>query len=146
MDDTNIDKPKVAEGVNGEPVGYKNPPMDCKFKPGESGNPAGRPEGRKNLATIIRDLMEDPDFDWKNVPIKDKDKAMKIGSPWKAIVHTAMAQAYSGNKDAREWLRKAGYGDKIDVTSEGKKIQAPLIISTIAPRYVEPEEQAAESS
>lgn len=146
MEADQIDKPAEKEGVNGGPVGYMNPPKDGTFPPGTSGNPEGRPKGRRNLATIIRDLMEDPSFNWKNVPIKDKDKAKELGSPWEAIVHTAMAQAYSGNKDAREWLRKAGYGDKIDVTSGGKEIQAPAIISTIQPRNVTTEAETTEGS
>jgi hypothetical protein len=27
-------------------VGYKNPPIHTRFKPGQSGNPAGRPKGK----------------------------------------------------------------------------------------------------
>lgn len=139
-------KQDYSIGVDGTPTTQGNPPAAGQFQEGESGNPNGRPKGRRNLATIIRDLMEDPDFDWKNVPIKDKDKAREIGSPWEAIVHTAMAQAWTGNKDAREWLRKAGYGDKIDVTSDGKRIQSPLIISTIQPRHVETKDETAAGS
>ena len=35
-------------------VGYKRPPVDKQFKPGQSGNPKGRPKGRENIATILR--------------------------------------------------------------------------------------------
>ena len=31
-----------------ENVGYKNPPKQSRFKPGQSGNPSGRPKGSKN--------------------------------------------------------------------------------------------------
>lgn len=30
-----------------------------KFPPGQSGNPAGRPVGSKNLSTILRDMLEE---------------------------------------------------------------------------------------
>jgi hypothetical protein len=38
-------------------VGYKRPPAERRFKPGQSGNPAGRPKGRKNFATLVRRLL-----------------------------------------------------------------------------------------
>jgi hypothetical protein len=34
-------------------VGYRKPPRNTQFQPGQSGNPRGRPRGSKNLATLI---------------------------------------------------------------------------------------------
>ena len=34
-------------------VGYKKPPVATQFKPGQSGNPKGRPKGAKNLTTTL---------------------------------------------------------------------------------------------
>ncbi len=34
-------------------VGYGRPPEATKFRPGQSGNPSGRPKGSKNLATLV---------------------------------------------------------------------------------------------
>src|SRR5262249_2514390 len=34
-------------------VGYGNPPQATQFKPGQSGNPGGRPKGSKNFASLI---------------------------------------------------------------------------------------------
>lgn len=34
-------------------VGYGRPPVHTRFKPGQSGNPAGRPKGAQNFATEI---------------------------------------------------------------------------------------------
>lgn len=86
----------------------------------------GRPKGSKSLATIIRQL-ENEDFDWTHVPIKNKEAVMQMGSPFKAIVMVALGQAISGDKAAREWLRKAGYGEKLDVTSDGEKLKIALV-------------------
>jgi hypothetical protein len=38
-------------------VGYGRPPLGSRFKPGMSGNAKGRPKGRKNLKTLIRQAM-----------------------------------------------------------------------------------------
>ena len=35
-------------------VGFGMPPKETRFKPGQSGNPHGRPKGTLNLATAVR--------------------------------------------------------------------------------------------
>lgn len=89
------------------------------IKKGQVLNPNGRPKGSKNLSTIIREL-ENEDFDWSLVPIKQKDAAKKIGSPWKAIVYTAVAKAYSGDVQAMKWLNDSGYGKKYEIEHSGE--------------------------
>ncbi len=116
-----------------------------RFKPGQIPNPNGRPPG-KSLSTLIRELGEDENFNWDLVPIKDREKAKKLGSPWRAILMTAIARSYSGDVKAMRWLSKTGYGDKLDITSGGKAIQQPLIVSEIKKRYVPPEAETTESS
>ena len=39
--------------VAGYPVGYGKPPVSTRFKPGQSGNPHGRPRGTLNVATVL---------------------------------------------------------------------------------------------
>ncbi len=40
-------------------VGYKRPPVHTRFKPGQSGNPKGRPAGRPNHKTTIDRVMNE---------------------------------------------------------------------------------------
>ena len=40
-----------------ENVGPGNPPRHTRFKPGQSGNPNGRPKGSKNFATILHQQL-----------------------------------------------------------------------------------------
>ena len=40
-----------------EKVGPGNPPRHTRFKPGQSGNPKGRPKGSKNFATILQQQL-----------------------------------------------------------------------------------------
>lgn len=44
---------------DGYDVGYSKPPMERRFKPGNSGNPRGRPKGAKNLNTIVAEVANE---------------------------------------------------------------------------------------
>ena len=44
-----IEHDHLANDVDAEKVGYGRPPLTTRFKPGESGNPRGRPKGSKSL-------------------------------------------------------------------------------------------------
>ena len=56
------DKPpqEPADGSCNEPaekVGPGKPPRHTRFKPGQSGNPNGRPKGSQNFATILQQQL-----------------------------------------------------------------------------------------
>ena len=38
-------------------VGFKRPPVHSRFKPGQSGNPTGRPKGSQNLQTLFTKIL-----------------------------------------------------------------------------------------
>ena len=40
-------------------VGYGKPPRHTRFEPGRSGNPRGRPRGKKNLSTLLSDALDE---------------------------------------------------------------------------------------
>jgi len=37
---------------------YQRPPRKGQFKPGQSGNPRGRPKGSRNIRTCVQDLLD----------------------------------------------------------------------------------------
>lgn len=39
-------------------VGYRKPPTATQFRKGKSGNPRGRPNGRKNFTTILEETLD----------------------------------------------------------------------------------------
>ena len=44
---------------SGQKVGRGNPPKHAQFRKGTSGNPRGRPKGRKNFATYLMEAARD---------------------------------------------------------------------------------------
>lgn len=84
------------------------------WKPGQSGNPKGRPKGVKNWSTVVQQLLADEklmDKISKNKPSYWNDLPTKNAA--NAIVVAMIIQALKGEKNAAEWLRKAGFGDKL---------------------------------
>lgn len=74
-------------------VGYKNPPVSGQFKPGQSGNPKGRPKGAKNLKTELEEeLLE-------KIPIKEQGKVLKV-SKQRAMLKALTARAMQGDPKA----------------------------------------------
>lgn len=83
---------------------------DTQFKPGQSGNPDGKPKGTKHLSTYIQEALTDENFE-----LKLKDGTILKEMPIKAIIKTAVAKSVSGDTRAMEWLAKHGYGEKINI-------------------------------
>ena len=87
----------------------------------ETGRLAGQKsskKGSKHISTIVRELMED--LDWDKIPVKNKEDFKKRygKNGWLAITSVAIGQAATGDRHAREWLRKAGFGDKLTLDLE----------------------------
>lgn len=62
----------------GYDVGYGRPPKHTRFKPGQSGNPAGRPQGVRNFGTDLKATL--------NAPVR----LMRDGRPRKVSTQEAM--------------------------------------------------------
>jgi hypothetical protein len=42
-----------------EKVGYRRPPRQSQFKPGQSGNPSGKAKGLRSMATELQDILSE---------------------------------------------------------------------------------------
>lgn len=79
------------------PVGYGRPPEETRFKPGQSGNPKGRPKGSKNkLAMFAKALGQ-------RIYIEERGKRRSI-TILDAIFRTIMNRALKGDLKAAEFI------------------------------------------
>jgi hypothetical protein len=77
------------------PVGYRKPPVSGQFKPGQSGNPKGRPKGRKSPDQVIADLFS------RKVTILEGGKKKKI-SHMEALGRRVLNDGLKGNAKATD--------------------------------------------
>jgi hypothetical protein len=54
-------KEPTGAGDESYAVGYRKPPLHSRFRAGQSGNPAGRRKGVRNLETDVKRTPEHPD-------------------------------------------------------------------------------------
>jgi hypothetical protein len=53
-------KSKCDSATPGYEVGYGRPPVHTRFKPGQSGNPKGRPKGSKSPKAVLEEVLARP--------------------------------------------------------------------------------------
>jgi hypothetical protein len=71
-------------------VGYGKPPEATRFKPGQSGNPRGRPKGSRNLATdLAAELGE-------QITVREAGRPRRI-SKQRALIKSLMAKGLQGD-------------------------------------------------
>jgi Family of unknown function (DUF5681) len=87
-------------------VGYKRPPVDRQFKDGQSGNPKGRPKGRKNLKTIFVEALN------KKVKLRDKNGTRTVPK-LEAMIEVNINKALAGDTNA--FARIIQIADKLEV-------------------------------
>lgn len=75
--------------------GYCKPPEAHRFRPGQSGNPRGRPKGSRNVATIIADVLS------RRIRTKIDGQPQRI-LPTEALVHVVLRKALAGDRHAWE--------------------------------------------
>lgn len=80
-------------------VGYGKPPRHSRFKPGQSGNPKGRPKGAKGLNTMVRETLG------SKIAVRTANGTKHI-SRIEAVLQKTVEQAMKGNPRAQLELMK----------------------------------------
>lgn len=78
-------------------VGHGKPPRKHQFKPGQSGNKAGRPKGSKNFQTDVCDTLKMP------VPVSENGQR-KMVTTQKAALMRLREKALKGDNKAMDRL------------------------------------------
>lgn len=83
-------------------VGYGKPPRAHQFKPGQSGNPKGRPRGAKSEATILQDLLQ------HKIGLSEHGKTRRI-TLHEAILRRIAEDCLKGNTKSAAFLLNRYY-------------------------------------
>ena len=121
-------------------VGYGHPPRTHQFKPGQSGNPKGRPKGAKNEATILYELLH------RKIPIREGSRTRKI-TVLEAILLRFTEDSLKGNTKSAAFLLNrhgtlvSGEPQRTDVSDDDQQILeafAQRLMAQRSPQKVSP--------
>lgn len=83
----------MAGDENDWEIGYGRPPKATRFKPGQSGNPAGRRKGERNVATALAAELK------ASIVVRENGRDQKI-SKAEAIAKALTVKALKGDPRA----------------------------------------------
>ncbi len=95
--------------------------QDTRFKPGQSGNPSGRPPGSLNFATKFRAFVEKVAENNEMTPEEIEEQLLAVG----------YKNAKAGNYNFWRDLHDRVYGKpegSLDIKSGGEKLQTNFIV------------------
>ncbi|NQW08419.1 MAG: hypothetical protein HQ481_00860 [Alphaproteobacteria bacterium] len=129
-------------------VGYGRPPARTRFKPGQSGNPKGRPKGARNLKTDLQAEMAE------RITVQEAGRSKTI-TKQRAFLKALMAKAIKGHVPAAQKLidliirlmePEEGAGDAVALSPEEQEILEVLSQRRPTAPDAEAVETAAETS
>ena len=111
------------------PVGYGRPPLDKRFRSGQSGNPLGRrakkkQQGTQNIATVLDELLSEP------ITVREGEKTRKI-TKREALVRAMLNAAINGNPTAiSKIITLADEANLIGTAAEAEKHRGVIIVES----------------
>ena len=108
-------------------TGYSKPPKHTQFKPGQSGNPKGRPKGTKNLKTDLEEEL-------RELIVVREGGNVKTVSKQRAMLKSLTAKAVQGDPRAADIVINMMYRllheDEAEETSRGPSPDDKAILET----------------
>jgi hypothetical protein len=118
-------------------VGYKRPPDHTKFRPGQSGNPKGRPKQHRNLATDLREELA------QLISIREDGKARRV-TKQRAFVKGLIQRAVNG--DARAVNSLVALCARTFLTTDDVVEQAPAADQDLVEDFIRREAERIAAS
>jgi hypothetical protein len=124
-----------SDDPKGYKIGDKHTPRHSRFKPGESGNPNGRPKGKRNFKTDLLAELEE------TTSVRENGRDITI-SKQRAVIKSLINNAIKGDVRAATALsalvervvgNDANSGDS-DSTAEDQKLLEDFIEREVARR------------
>jgi Family of unknown function (DUF5681) len=100
VDDVRRHRPDPAKVRPSGPrytTGYRKPPKEHQFRPGQSGNASGRPKGKKNTETLLRQILD------RRIEVRNGSTTRKI-SVREAILTRFADSALKGDTKSAAFL------------------------------------------
>ncbi len=105
-----------------------------RFKPGQSGNPKGRPTGSKNWSTLVQELLADEQLADKLITTKPRWwDALPQKNGANAMILAVLAKACDGDVTAFSALAKAGWGNSLGLSEPDEREQKPVYFIDLDP-------------
>lgn len=107
-------------------VGYRKPPQEHRFRPGQSGNPKGRPKTRKTPQIDLDELLGDP-------VRANTNRGSVLMDPFEAQIRKQLEMAMKGNVPSIEYLLNLFIQHEAVVPPEGVRNWGVLVVPTRQP-------------
>lgn len=110
-------------------VGYRKPPKKNQFKPGQSGNPKGRPKGAINIANMVQQELD------QKVSVLENGKRLRV-SKRRLAARQQVNKAAQGDPKAFLAISRCEQAADLALNQAGK--------SSVPPQSELPDEQCLE--
>ncbi len=108
-------------------LGYCKPPQSHQFKPGQSGNPQGRPKGARNFKTELREELSEL------ITVREGDGEILV-SKQRALIKQIVSSALAGDARAIMSLMTVCIREFGNVNDFERDPEDELIIKAVAKR------------
>jgi hypothetical protein len=120
------------EGEDEYQIGYGKPPKEYQFKPGQSGNPRGRPRGRLSKKAVWERILSEP------MSIREEGKTRKV-TKYEGLCLAHLTKGIRGDTRSAMFAineaERAGFGEPsaepVPVKSKERALQSDVLFENI---------------